>query len=61
MVLYYPNPRQEVQINLTKELTVPYSDSKTPIINNTENKLKRRYCLRDNFNQLITPSVNKTY
>jgi hypothetical protein len=45
MLSYYPNPMQEVQINLTKDLTIPYSDSKNPIIKNAENKAKRRYCL----------------
>jgi len=48
---------QEVQMNLTKPLTIPYSDSKTPAVNNPTENVKRRICLCVTFNQLATSSV----
>ena len=45
MLLCYPNPMQEVQMNLTKALTVPYSASKTPTVNDVAKSARRRICL----------------
>jgi len=61
MLLCYPNPIQEVQMNLTKALTNPYSDSKTPTVNNPTENVRRRICLCVSFNQQVTSSVNEVY
>jgi len=41
---------QEVQMKLTKALTIPYSDSKIPTVNNPAKNVRRRICLYVVFN-----------
>ena len=48
-------------MNLTKPLTIPYSDSKTPTVNNPTENVRRRICLCVTFNQRVTSSVNEVY
>jgi hypothetical protein len=48
-------------MNLTKPITIPYSDSRTPTVNNPTENVRRRICLCVTFNQLVTSSVNEGY
>jgi hypothetical protein len=52
---------QEVQMKLTKALTIPYSASKTPTVNNPTENVRRKICLCVTFNQPVTSSMNEVY